>query len=103
MCRSIRFGAPIVWLVVNVYPWDDQTTNQPMVRNPQQAAAAATGSTRRQASVDSKFKLFFPKGGRAGEEVKAATAWLNQRCSRYSDSFPRVTLDGFFLGSLWWS
>ena len=27
MCRSIRFGAPIVWLVVNVYPWDDQTTN----------------------------------------------------------------------------
>ena len=102
MCRSIRFGAPIVWLVVNVYPWDDQTTNQPMVRNPQQAAAAATGSTRRQASVDSKFKLFFPKGGRAGEEVKAATAWLNQRCSRYSDSFPRVTLDGFFLGSLWW-
>lgn len=29
-----------------------------------------SGSTRRQASVDSKFKLFFPKGGRAGEEVK---------------------------------
>lgn len=29
-----------------------------------------SGSTRRQAAVDSKFKLFFPKGGRAGEEVK---------------------------------
>ena len=30
------------------------------------------GSTRRQAAVDSKFKLFFPKGGKPGEDVKAA-------------------------------
>ena len=29
------------------------------------------GSTRRQAALDSKFKLFFPKGGKVGEDVKA--------------------------------
>ncbi|CAK9096644.1 unnamed protein product [Durusdinium trenchii] len=29
-----------------------------------------SGSTRRQAAVDSKFKLFFPKGGKPGEDVK---------------------------------
>ena len=40
-------------------------------RRRHRSLSACGGSTRRQAAVDSKFKLFFPKGGKPGEDVKA--------------------------------
>ena len=42
---------------------------------PTPIARAPSGSTRRQAVVDSKFKLVFPKGCKHGEDIKAGETW----------------------------
>ncbi|OLP96213.1 hypothetical protein AK812_SmicGene21567 [Symbiodinium microadriaticum] len=58
------------------------------------------GSTRRQAVVDSKFKLVFPKGCKHGEDVKVdALQQIGSNMMKYNESVGRYDLDLDDFGS----
>jgi len=58
------------------------------------------GSTRRQAVVDSKFKLVFPKGCKHGEDIKVdALQQIGSNMMKYNESVGRYDLDLDDFGS----